>query len=661
MIARDRIVLAGAVIVTALASAPGLAGAQPLGSLGAPEHVENARREGKYSFCSAPKTPLTERQRELCPLAAQVSGCEGFAKACLRESTSSGDGQQDSTGKSSAQHDRSNESSSSSRELTGALGAAAQALIWLLIAIVIAAIAIPLVRALLRARRNKALADTPDKAPNVAVLADRAPPPQAEAISDAEAALREADDCARRGDLSRALGLYLAASLSALDRRGAIRLARHRTNGEYVRACAEDASRQPLREIVREVDRVEFGRLAPTTEGVSRVAARASGVVRSSIVMTTLLLAIALLGLGALGCGGSRARGGFGTIDDPAGDELPLDVLRRSGMDAAYLSTSLAALPIPGRDETAPVVVVDVARVVLEDESAAHLMRWVDAGGVLVLFGAPASWPRELAASEDMVSDDHVDVVTASVSARGARVGATRALTWRESEPIAWNGKSVYAAHHQHGKGMIVGVAGHELVTNVGVARPQNAGVMVAILDVAMADRRARNEERGVTQAATATVRVARPEDGIPPPSNPFSALVQAGLGKGSWHALAAAIVLFLAFGIRHARPRPVVAPARRAFAEHVEATGAFYGRAHALGHALASYGRYAEMRLRERVPRGADPVQFLATRAKVPHEEAARVWKRATEASADEPPRGDELTTIRDLGAMLAKALETG
>jgi hypothetical protein len=210
---------------------------------------------------------------------------------------------------------------------------------------------------------------------------------------------------------------------------------------------------------------------------------------------------------------------------------------------------------------------------------------------------------------------------------------------------------------------MIIGVAGDELVTNVGVARPDNAGVFVALLDVAMEDRRTTGVERGVFDAPSrpAVVRVARPEDGIPPPSNPFSALVQAGLGKGSWHALAAAVVLFLAFGIRHARPRPAVAPARRAFAEHVQATGAFYGRAHALGHALASYGRYAEMRLRERVPRGTDPVQFLATRANVPHDDAARIWKRATEASADEPPRGDELTIIRDLGAMLAKALETG
>jgi hypothetical protein len=205
---------------------------------------------------------------------------------------------------------------------------------------------------------------------------------------------------------------------------------------------------------------------------------------------------------------------------------------------------------------------------------------------------------------------------------------------------------------------MIVGVAGHELATNIGVARPDNAGAFVAVVEIAFNDRRERDLLRGITEEGRPEIRVARGEDGIPPPSNPFSALVQAGLGKGSWHALAAAVVLFLAFGIRHARPRPPAPTARRAFAEHVEATGAFYGRAGALGHALASYGRFAEMRLRERIPRGADPIAFLATRARVSPEEAARVWKRATEASADEPPRGDELTTIRDLGAMLAKAL---
>jgi hypothetical protein len=97
---------------------------------------------------------------------------------------------------------------------------------------------------------------------------------------------------------------------------------------------------------------------------------------------------------------------------------------------------------------------------------------------------------------------------------------------------------------------------------------------------------------------------------------------------------------------------------ARRAFAEHVEATGAFYRRTRAASLALAAYGRFAEMRLRERLPRGVDPATFLASRADLPRDDAARVWARATEAKAGDEPRGDELATVRELRAMLAKAL---
>lgn len=631
----------------------------------AQQNLADARREGHYTFCTTPKVPLSPREEDLCPLAKRVDGCEGFAAACRGELGSKAGRSGEKPEETAVKHD----DRSSSHEIAGALGAVAQGLVWLLMIGAVVAVAIPLVRAILRSRRDKAVADAP-KPRNVAVATVMTPTPHPEVISDAEAALRDADDHARRGDLTRALGLYLAASLAALDRRGAIRLARHRTNGEYVRACGEDQSRSALREIVREVDRVEFGHLPPTTEGVARIASQASAVVRSGKggggargVSSIATMAISLLfALALLGCGGSHARSSSSHptgIDDPSGDELPLDLLRRAGFDASYLATSLAALPVPGAAETAPIVVVDVTRVALEEESSAHLLRWVEAGGVLVLFGPPSLWPAELGASVEFATTDNVNVVTGEILAAGARVGIGRALSWPNSEPIAWTDTNVYAAHISRGKGAVVGVAGHELATNVGVARPENAAAFAALLEVAVADRGTTAADREAPESPI-EIRFARSLDGIAPPSNPFSALVQAGLGRGAWHALAAAIVLFLAVGIRQARARPVTPRPRRAFAEHVEATGAFYGRARAVGHALASYGRFAEMRVRERVPRGGDPVQFLATRANVPVEQAARVWKRATEASAEDPPRGDELTTIRDLGAMLAKALET-
>lgn len=627
--------------------------AQPNGFLSAREHVQSARTDPRYSFCSKPKRPFDGRQRELCPLAEGVDGCEGFVAVCKGARPAD---------------DLEKPKDRSWSEALRSLGALAKFLVWLLVALVLVAIAIPLIRAFTSARRDKAIADERVR-PNTAQPAKRPPPPEPETISDAEAALREADEHARRGDYGRALSLYLAASLAALDRRGAIRLARHRTNGEYVRACAEDASRQPLREIVREVDKVEFGKLPPTGESVAHVASRATAVVRppatgrhaASIATTAMTMLLFVLVLPLAGCGGARGTHAARAVDDPAGDQLPIDVLGRSGYKVSHLATSLAALPIPAAGETAPVVVIDVTRVELEEETRAHLFRWVDEGGVLVLFGPPRMWPKELQAEEDLAEHADLEVLTSEVFARGAHVTKVRSLKWADSEPVAWIGKSVYAAHITHGKGVILGVAGEELFTNIGVARPDNAAAFVGFFDIAMSERRSADARRGIYEPSSSfEVRVARQQDGIPPPSNPFSALVQAGLGKGAWHALAAAIILFLAFGIRQARARPAAPPARRAFAEHVEATGAFYGRARALGHALASYGRFAEMRLRERVPRGADPVQFLATRAKIPHADAARLWKRATEAKADDPPRGDELMIIRDLGAMLAKALDT-
>jgi hypothetical protein len=209
----------------------------------------------------------------------------------------------------------------------------------------------------------------------------------------------------------------------------------------------------------------------------------------------------------------------------------------------------------------------------------------------------------------------------------------------------------------------VIGVAGSDLFTNIGAARPANAAALAAIMELA-AEPGSERSERGMTGSAflgrdpPSIIHVARQEDGIPPPSNPFAAIIQAGLAKGAWHALAACLVLFLAYGIRHARPRPTPPPARRIFAEHVEAVGALYGRTNAVAHALSAYGRFAEMRLRERLPRGADPAAFLATRAGVDPAHAAKVYARATTADANDPIKGDELATIKELRAMLAAAL---
>ncbi len=589
------------------------------------QSAKAAYAEHKYAFCTEPTKPLRQRQQNLCELAAEIDGCSGYLKACDA-----------SEPKSFGWLER----------LAEWIGPIAQVLLYVLVAAIAILVAIPLVRALLRLRRERRKVPATNEAPNVARLLE-APPEPTEALSDAEAALQLAEQLRARGDLKASLALYLAASLVALDRRGAIRLARHRTNGEYVRSCEEEAARAPLRTIVREVDRIEFGGAAPQNERVADVARHAQSIVRSA----TVVLAIALV---ALGCTPTRPGA------DPAGDELPTDVLVRNGFKVGSLATSIATMPIPEEQTeraAMPVVIVDMEKVPLEDDAQAHLVRWVEAGGVLVLFGNVAAWPSALHAksigadtrdlvvladpSENDEASDDDDADDAVIT--GARAARRDAFESDEgAEPVAFLGKRTYAALHGVGNGIVLAVANDDLFTNVGMMPRRNPAALVTLL-------------RSV--ARSTDLKVARAEDGVPPPANPFAALVAAGLGKGAWHALVAALLLFLAYGVRHARPRAGMEKERRAFAEHVDATAALYGRTRAHAHALAAYGRFVEARLREAVPGGGDTASFLASRSGVDAARIAELYGRATEAKDDDETRGDELSVIEELSGIVAKA----
>ncbi|MDF2691640.1 MAG: hypothetical protein K0S65_23, partial [Labilithrix sp.] len=477
-------------VLLALGLVSGSAGAEPPG----PRDVDAIDRtakaayeEGKYSFCKSPARPLGVRQKGLCELAAEIDGCEGYVAACnLGE----------------VPKDR-----SWIERLGEWLAPIAKGLLYLLVLGIVVIVAIPVIRAILKRRRERDLADRPNATPNRAQVVTEEAPALAEEVSDAEQALRLADEHRSRGELARALGLYLAASLAALDRRGAIRISRHRTNGEYVRGCEEESARPPLREIVRVVDQVEFGGVRPTDEGLARVAERARSIVRT----TTTTLAVLALALFATGCSGSRKGA------DPAGDDLPVEVLGRNGYKLSPLGTSLATMPIPeggGRSEAMPVVIVDVEKVPLEDEAQAHMMRWVEAGGVLVLFGHVGGWPEEIrprdirSETRDLVvrtpdpnagleddDEESDDDVGTPVEIKGARTARRDAFAWKEPgspevEPVAWLGNETYAAKRRVGNGLVLGVANDDLFTNVGMMPAHNAAALVTLLRSASHDPR---------------------------------------------------------------------------------------------------------------------------------------------------------------------------
>ncbi|MGO8998880.1 MAG: DUF4350 domain-containing protein, partial [Polyangiaceae bacterium] len=553
--------------------------------------VAKARADGTDGFCKGPRKPLAFRARDLCPIARDVKGCEGLVAACDENPFA--------------------ETKEPPVWSFGALGpilsVIANILVWALVAGVVGVILWFIVNAILRAQRDRQAAEKPAARPALVQ-----PDPAAEAletVTDAELLLRQAEEHARRGDLDGAAGLYLAASLRALDNRGAIRIARHRTNGEYVRSCVEAEAKPDLRAIVREVDRVHFGRESVTPDRIAEVASRASAIVARTL--PAALLAIAMMVL----LGGCAQHGPPLKALDPEGDDLLMELLQQEGAPVSRLSTSLATMPMPKEKELAPLVIIDAAHVPLEDETRAHLARWVEAGGRLLLAGDVHEWPESFKAKsqstgstainvllepeEDAEDDQADDSIAATYKTYPAKVGTAAAISWPSSYTLAsTETHEVYAAARSFKKGVAIGFAGDDLFTNVGLARSPNAAALVAILRVYAGGRK---------------IHVARPEDGVSPPSNPISALTHAGLGLALAHAAAAALLLMLAFGIRQARAKVSPPPARRAWTEHIDATGGLYARAKLAPHALSAYARFVDGRLRERMPRGmSDPAAFL-------------------------------------------------
>jgi hypothetical protein len=613
--------------------------------------VETARKQHAYMFCKSPRQPLSFRARTLCGHADSIPECSGFAAAC-------------------------NAAAPPSRHwnlppwVGEALGAFVRVVAWVLVFGLVLALLVPIVRVITRMRKAEAPAEEDDR-PNTVqpALADET----ALTIRDEDLLLERAGEHARRGENDLAVQLYLAASLCALDKRGALRIGRDRTNGEYVRSCSEAASKPALRDIVIAVDRVQFGREPATGETVARAADRARAIVRA-LPAALGVLAMTML----LGCGGVPRSSHAG--DDPAGEELLYDLLRAQGFKPDRLHVSLASL---STDDTGAAVIVDLDRTDIDDDTREHLVEWVEAGGSLVLAGYPATWPKEFGASasnavgsfdaqsraweitakrliarKDMADDSDTDddddddtnkdgnlpgVLFSPAFERG-KVLRGASISARGADDIAWfDDARSYALAIPHGKGWVVGIADDELLTNAGLARTGNAALAIAIL----------------SNANRAEFRIAQPEDGMSPPSTPIAALRRAGLGLGLIHALAAAMVLFLAEGVRLRRPRPSPPPQRRAFVEHVEAVGTLYARTHSAAHALSAYAQFAEERVHARMPRGGtDVAAFLASRARLPLDVCQRVWARATGAK-DRPPAGDELAILKELRSVYSTAME--
>jgi hypothetical protein len=618
----------------------------------AAESVRGAMDSGQHAFCKDPPKDLEKSEAwRLCPLAKEQPDCAPLAAACDHVKKEAPSPKSDGP------------------KIAPVLGQIAYAFTIGICALAVAMLLGLIAIALLRARRDRALADADDRTDQKKTAA--APERVAFSITDAERLLALASEHARRGEIKEALGTYLTACLRALDQRGFIRFARHRTNGEYVRSCSDGAARAELATVVREVEAAEFGGNVPSQEAVARVARSATALVRGIALASLAVLLVLTSGCDGAGMGSKKPE------NDPAGMQLFIDVARRQGLEADYLGGSLGALPLPAEDDVAPLVVVDLARTTLDGEARAHLDEWARAGGVLLA----------LAPTKDSVSLVHARRVVASsrevtIGLRDPYAGnlleypATLAQPYeleldtadgdaakekdkapQHAPPLVFgtvDPTGIFATAEPVGAGAIVTVASADLFTNVGMVRENNAEAVMAIVENAFSATR--GGEIDTHTYRERTIRVARPEDGFTHPQDPITAMSHAGLGLGMWHALAAAIILFLAAGIRLSRPVPAAPPARRAFAEHVEATGALYARARSATHARTVFARFVDERVRSRAgQKGAaldDEAVARATGVK------AETYKDLVASDGAGLPEASEIDRLRKLRRVLVAAL---
>jgi hypothetical protein len=628
----------------------------PFDATRAPANIDATIRERSLPFCRDPHRPLSPAARTLCSHAVHIPDCAGFAAACEQDDTASW-----SFWRWLAKATQ-GLAPGPVKSLLAVLARLPAIMFLALVMAILGAALLVIVRSVRRLHLEAPLRRKTPSAPRDAAISELLE------TNDAEAFLAAADGCARRGDNDMALQLYLAASLSALDRRGAVRCARHRTNGEYCRSCAEEPSRAPLREVVREADRAKFGGVPSTPTVVARTAQLATGIVRW---LPVAALIFALPESAACSVWTPHRAG-----DDPAGAELFGDLLKRQGAVVEPLDEPI--LDLSPAKSGGPAVVVDFDTTELDDDTQAHLVAWVRGGGILVAVGSARAWPAILGGNPRR-TDAHVVwaspltrdpksplPVRAELAAPAAfdidlrkadeaadseieddddgALSADAAATFEDANGVG----PTYAASWSLGRGRVLGMATDELLTNAGLARPGNAAALLAIL----------------SHADRTVFRIAAPEDGMRGPSSPIAALIRAGLGLALAHGAAAALLLFVAVGVRLRSPQPALPSPRRAFVEHVEAVGAMYARTGSARHALSAYARFAETRLRARVPRGAvASASLLAARARLPRDVCERLLPGTAPAcsiykfDAKNQSSRSDLMLLKELRAEVAAA----
>lgn len=464
-----------------------------------------------------------------------------------------------------------------------ALGGLAEILFWVVLIAAAVAIILAIVRASLNRRRDETGDERPE--PAAAPLASPAAEGHAEVLRDVAALLERARAAARAGDFAGGIKAAHAALLFRLDRDGLIRVEPSRTNGDHVRDLAPQPElRAQVRDVVRDVEQVQFGSAAPDSSLFERIFARAAAIAGRA---GPALLLFALLS----GCPvGKPAPWG----DSPSGANALIELAKTYHIEAGFRARRLTKLEEGDEGPSTLVLFHDIEAPT--EEVWRRVRDWVRSGRHLILAGAPL--PGWVDARYGLASGDEARLDPGPEAHEMPLLGDLRGFVSPDPQSVeapefGWSklvvrrGGGVYAAQHKEGEGLVTVLADDRIFTNVGLTVGDNPALVIALLS--LAEGRVELVDGLLDWGA----------------DNPAQAVQQMKLTPVVLQLLLLALVFYLWRGVRFGRPRDPVARSRRRFSEHVQALGLHYARARATRHAAAQYAAWALDRLRDRVHTG--------------------------------------------------------
>lgn len=666
--------------------------------MGSPAEVSKDVLSGSaYAFCHDTDYPLTPDEARWCPVLEGApetdrERCPAFAEACdARRAVLKGVGRLSSrsvedegeAAKRAAgggpSRGRDEEEDEESLELP-VLGGFAEVLFWLVIGVALVLLAVSIVRNLVRTRAVEPDPETPDGSESdLDPGAGRAAAAAREMETDVERLLSLARESAQRGAFDDAVDFSHAALLRRLDHEGLIRLHASRTNGEYVRELRGNASLlDPVRDVLRRVDRAQFGPQGAGRSIFDDIHARVVAIVKT--VGPLVLLVTTVLGIG-MACDAAGSERTFPWSTSPSGNQAVLQVLRREGVTVSYRTEPLTTLDTDMDRED-----LDTVLVMLEDATATPeewetLRSWVSSGGTLIVAGgelppwlqvsyaaspahAPESGTVGSQPDSDVALEDHDDYdaydeagwdgdaldENAPFLTGVLPVGRMLVVEQTAGElGVDTDGNLTFAGFSK-GRGRVEVFADGRFFTNAALVFEFNAQALVGTLqsyggNVEFID-------------GWATKGAQTPADTISN-SHLTAAVIQL-------------LLLILAFylwrGRQFGRGRDPITNGRRSFSKHAVAMGRQYEKARAASFAARLFSGWVLERLRNRFSSAASAgllglSQEIARRSGRDETEVMRLLVAAhstTDSVATAGGTGEDLALIRELGRLMREIGET-